>query len=266
MSSDERRAERIGLTELLRALRRAQSMIADRVVETVESGKSSQRYYSQRYKSIERIYQSIRALWSSYIDDETRQQYSRYSNSIQRQLEAAGKSMRGEPRAQVLNQMIQDSIARMNLATENGLNNVLTLFRDTQQAVIADIEITRRLAEGVIVDMSPTNLRKVLQSELYKALKGGKVLMINGRKYRVDYYAEMVARTRTREAQTAATIDMIRAFGEDLVRISDHNTTTPICKPHEGRIYSITGLGGYPLLVETPPYHPNCQHVVTPYV
>jgi hypothetical protein len=162
--------------------------------------------------------------------------------------------------------MIQDSIARMNLATENGLNNVLTLFRDTQQAVIADIEITRRLAEGVIVDMSPTNLRKVLQSELYKALKGGKVLMINGRKYRVDYYAEMVARTRTREAQTAATIDMIRAFGEDLVRISDHNTTTPICKPHEGRIYSITGLGGYPLLVETPPYHPNCQHVVTPYV
>lgn len=86
-----------------------------------------------------------------------------------------------------------------------------------------------------------------------------------GRRWQLDIYAEMVARTTTREAVTAGTRNRWQEVGGDLVTISSHNTSTEICQAYEGNTYSLTGrTPGYDVLDQEPPFHPNCLHVMTP--
>jgi hypothetical protein len=90
-----------------------------------------------------------------------------------------------------------------------------------------------------------------------------------GRKWRLDTYAEMVARTTTREAASVATINECKEFGNDLVQISTHFPTCEICAPLQGKVFSISGEDErYPQLTDeyTPPVHPRCRHVLMPYV
>ena len=86
-----------------------------------------------------------------------------------------------------------------------------------------------------------------------------------GRRWRMEVYASMVARTTTREASTRGTIDGIRQAGGDLTTVSTHSTSCDICRQFEGKTYSISGRDGrYPRLERAAPFHPNCRHVMTP--
>lgn len=92
-----------------------------------------------------------------------------------------------------------------------------------------------------------------------------------GRLISLDAYASLVARSTSREATNTAKINHLQANGYDLVKISSHATTCPICAPLQGRIYSISGNDPrYPKLdiaySSHMNIHPNCRHVVLPYV
>lgn len=86
-------------------------------------------------------------------------------------------------------------------------------------------------------------------------------IRINARNYEMKHYARLVARTRLRVAQSEAVKNTCQQFNNDLVEISAHGTTTPICLPYEGNVYSISGNDRqYPFLDAWPPFHPNCMH------
>ena len=93
-----------------------------------------------------------------------------------------------------------------------------------------------------------------------------------GRLIRLDAYAETVARSTTREASNLATVEQLQAHDHDLVEMSSHASACRICAPLEGRVYSISGTDGrYPRLDFAygegyANIHPNCQHVLTPYI
>lgn len=94
-----------------------------------------------------------------------------------------------------------------------------------------------------------------------------------GRQWRPDAYAAMAARTTLAEAQNLSAINELEEIGEDLVQITDHRASCPICAKYEGRIYSISGNDDrYPALrgtafgVATHTIHPNCRHRITPYI
>jgi hypothetical protein len=63
----------------------------------------------------------------------------------------------------------------------------------------------------------------------------------NGREIRMDAYADMVARSTTREITNTATIKQVEELGYDLVKMSSHPGACPICQEFEGRVYSISG-------------------------
>lgn len=256
MNSAEKRAARIGLTALLVVFRAAQARIVSHA-----SAASSTRW-SQREEDIRKQYAKIRGVWAAYISESVPVQYSKAKQAAG---DALGAVLERMPEYRTADRLIADSIAKMNLATVDGEARVKELFRRTQQAVLDDAEISRKLAEGMVMESTPKNLSNILRDELYRKIVGDrKVLEINGRMYRADYYAELVARTRTREAQSAATLDVCLYAGEDLVRISKHNTSTPLCKEFEGKTFSVSGRSDqYPKLDRTPPFHPNCQHVLT---
>lgn len=89
-----------------------------------------------------------------------------------------------------------------------------------------------------------------------------------GRRWPLDVYAEMVARTTTREAVTTGTRNRLLETGRGLVTISQHSGACRICLPFEAKTYALTPewaeRTGYPMLETQPPFHPNCRHVMAP--
>ena len=144
-----------------------------------------------------------------------------------------------------------------------------TYFRmitETKQHILEEFEIAEALARGVKTRGTPRDARDSLL-ETFKKFSDGKFIQAGKRTYRVDKYAEMVARTNVRAANSLATIRTTVDNGYDLVRVSDHNTDTEVCIPYEDNIYSISGTSKkYPKLDRLPPWHPNCLHVIFPYV
>jgi hypothetical protein len=91
-----------------------------------------------------------------------------------------------------------------------------------------------------------------------------------GRAWDLDRYSEMVARTTTREAMTRGTVNRLREHDLHLAQVSAHNAAD-FCIFYEGVIVSIDDnpYAGYPPLSAInggPPFHPNCVHVLTPFV
>lgn len=118
---------------------------------------------------------------------------------------------------------------------------------------------------------SGTTIRDMKQKVIQRLLDQGQTAFVDklGRKWRLDTYAEMVARTTTREAASIATINECKEFDVDLVQISTHYPTCELCAQLQGKVFSISGKDKrYPKLTDEyrPPIHPNCRHVLTPYV
>jgi hypothetical protein len=124
-------------------------------------------------------------------------------------------------------------------------------------------DVGRLAAEAELKEKSRGWLSKQVRDFLRTLIEDDEFIEINGRMYRMNKYAELVARTAMRESQTAATLDLCRQYENDLVQWSDHGTVCEICIQFEDKIYSISGTSlDYPMLEEEPPAHPNCQHVL----
>lgn len=127
--------------------------------------------------------------------------------------------------------------------------------------------VTQKIAQGQTVLQCKKNL---VNSLLSKGIDGIADKM--GRLMPLDSYASLVARSRTREATNTATMNKLTGLGHDLVKMSSHNTSCPICISLQGRVYSISGNDGrYPPLQrafsgEHANIHPNCSHVLMPYI
>lgn len=116
-----------------------------------------------------------------------------------------------------------------------------------------------------------TTTGKEIGSRLYQEIKNSGLKLIDraGRKWEPDRYIRMYSRTRTRELQTQGIEDRMNDYGFDLVKISEHNDVDgmDICNIYEGNVYSLSGdHPKYPQLDARPPFHPNCAHVMTPWI
>jgi hypothetical protein len=86
----------------------------------------------------------------------------------------------------------------------------------------------------------------------------------------VGYYAELVARTRTREAQVQARHERLGELGIDLVSIVGRISNS-FCTAFLGQVFSLSGTSAkYPAYASLPgggpPFHPNCSKSTRPYV
>jgi hypothetical protein len=127
--------------------------------------------------------------------------------------------------------------------------------------------VMQKLAQGQTVRECKKNLVRKLLEDGFTGILGK-----NGRTMSLDAYASVVARSKTREATNTATLNQLTSLGYDLVKVSSHKSSCPICAVMEGRVYSISGKDPrYPPLsiAFSGPYaniHPNCSHVLEPYI
>lgn len=146
------------------------------------------------------------------------------------------------------------------------------VLRRTAQEGLGEAEINQILAGGVIAG-KPTETIRQLRDAL-KAVHGGTVPVTdkNGDVINFDagYYAEMVARTRTREAVTIARHDRLKEDGIDLVAIVGR-VSQNFCTAFLGQVFSLDGKSGkYPAYDSLPgggpPFHPNCTKSTRPFI
>ena len=132
----------------------------------------------------------------------------------------------------------------------------------------------RRIGLDAIAEKLATaqTLREAKRRIIEMMANEGLTAMVDsaGRKHRLDTYAELVARTTTREATNTATTETGRQLGYDLVKFSSHYPTCEVCAPVQGRVFSVSGNDSrFPALSEVPGFdngfktiHPNCRHAL----
>jgi hypothetical protein len=160
----------------------------------------------------------------------------------------------------------------LSSANESIRKSLIGYIMATRQAVIEEDALTGIVAEGIIEGAERKTVSRRIADALAARMEDGRLVAIRARNgatlhYEIDTYAEMVARTRTREAVTQGIILTSAKFGNDLVQISVHSGACSKCLPYQGRVYSLSGASkDFPMLDARPPFHPDCRHVLTPVV
>lgn len=159
-------------------------------------------------------------------------------------------------------QLVRNTYLKLNSA--NGF--VGRQIRDAVRKAGLDA-VTQKIATGQTVKECKKNLMQALIDKGINGIKDKR-----GRNISLSAYAETVARSTTREATNTATTQQLTDLGYDLVQMSSHLTSCPLCVCYQGRVYSISGKSSeYPPLDaaysgDYANIHPNCRHVLTPYI
>lgn len=165
--------------------------------------------------------------------------------------------------------LFNNSKSYYNNAVDSGMRSFALLTRTTQQRLIQENEVKKQIATGLEEGANLNIPKSRLELSLLDKLSDGKILTIinkNGKEihYNASAYAELVTRTQIREAQSMGVINTALEMESDLVKVSSHNTTTPLCQEFEGKIFSISGKNkDFPQADLFPPYHPNCLHSIS---
>lgn len=92
----------------------------------------------------------------------------------------------------------------------------------------------------------------------------------SGKTWDIATYAEMSTRTAMAQAHIQGHINRMVQQERDLVIVSDHPEESDLCRPHEGKVYSISG--NHPTFkplswaIANGLFHPNCRHTINAYI
>lgn len=169
---------------------------------------------------------------------------------------------------------------------ESRFNAVATLtnelserFEAAHSAILRDVDDNYRRIIGAAVSMQATGTittRDAVKSALNSFAEKGIIGFVDkaGRHWNMDSYAEMAVRTGLMRAMREGYRQDALAHGEELVIISEHEDTCPLCVDWERAVLALTDAGAqHPeaegTLAEAEAaglFHPNCGHSMTVYV
>lgn len=136
-------------------------------------------------------------------------------------------------------------------------------FNDQLRQVTLDAAAGALIAGDTRREVSRQLIQQLIREGVASATAG--LVDRGGRRWALDRYAEMAARTTTREIMSTATVNRMGEHGLDLVTVSSHRHKADSCSPFDGKTFSLSGTDSrYPQLQVQPPFHPNCRHVLTP--
>lgn len=146
-----------------------------------------------------------------------------------------------------------DVVKKLNRANNDVKNKILknlNLFRDIDRTL-------------------PTRERNKLIIDIIKKNKLNTYTTQTGRRINIEYYTKIVVQSAMVQARNSAVLFKCKQLNIDLVRVTYTSNPCPICKPIEGKIFSISGNHPqYPKLPFHKTYlslHINCLHYLLPY-
>ena len=126
-------------------------------------------------------------------------------------------------------------------------------------------KINERIISGQLEGEALANVKREVKDLV--AETGFTALVDRGGKHwSIDSYAEMLVRTHVIKANGEGTRNRLLANNVDLIEMSTHATSCPICEPYEGKVFSLSGRSnGYEKAPDLP-IHPNCRHSYMPFI
>lgn len=237
---------------------------------------SSKSYWNAVRKELDVLYKQMDIVFIEWSSKNIPERFSKsirnmmaYINKNKIIVEQASRSYAGLMNTNAMKNvssiLYEDAVVSFLSASSNGKRNMYRLTRLTQQKLIDEGLINLTVAEAAEAGNLSLASGK-LHLQLVNALGDKHFVQAGKMKYKASYYAEMVARTKFHDAQAQAALATASNYETDLIQVSSHNTTTRICMPFEGKIFSISGKDKrFPPLTDTSPFHTNCLHNMYPY-
>ena len=261
--------------KLIRAYQKAQADIIDMVVAFSERGSiGTAALRSGLLAETNRILADLLGKSVEWVEQnipiEHRQALAAADQAILEQYIEAGVEPPTFPSFTVIDQ------EAVEIAVEGVINKFEQMIIDTERrmAALYDQIITDAISKQVITGTA----KRQAQAALIQAITNEGVTAIEymrmGKPVRMSLsaYAEVVLRSATAEVTNEASIKRTQQVAGDLVKMTAHTTSCPICWPLQGRVYSISGRDKrYPRLDvaysgDHVNIHPNCRHRINPYI
>jgi len=169
---------------------------------------------------------------------------------------------------------------QLTMVDDRAIREIQKLFYKGQKGAITAVKKNINNVVGKLATKQKLTggKTKALAEEFARIIEGNGVFTFEdeaGRQWNLVDYGRMAIRTANTRAVNQSTINAGQELGNDLVRMSHHLSSCPICAMYEGRIYSISGNDKrYPSLasinneamVTYGTVHPNCRHRFTNYI
>lgn len=260
---------------LIRLYRQAALELRDlaqqRLVKDARKLTSEARRARMLLLEIEEILRELDAKADLWIAKNIPAQYLKGAREATQALRDVGFDVELELNPGVHRQAVEALVKSMQDALDEGTARVMRGVRETVRQVqlqaSTDKLINQNVALGTIEGKARVAVSEDIRQVLVDEFGEGPVI-INGKRYSLETYSELVARTKMAEAHSIGTIQRNLEAGNDLVQVSAHGADDA-CSFFEGQVFSISGTHpDFPALseIDGPPFHPNCIHRLLPFV
>ena len=151
------------------------------------------------------------------------------------------------------NNLVNNSILQVVRNTNDNYRNVLN---QVSSQVLTGADTPREAAFKAMGDLA------------YKGINGFTDKL--GRNWNLQSYITMAVRTITSQASLQGHVDRMVELKEDLMIVSQHGGSCPLCAKWAGKVLSISGKNPkYPSLQSAKEgglFHPNCKHTINLYI
>lgn len=262
--------------ELIRIYRKAQARILQKIIAANRAKNITVLVYQQRLlQQINRELAVLQAQTVEWVEDNMPLAYQRGTDIADKELISQFKAAGLEPpvfpvefgiidrqQIQILVNATQETFENLILATGSQLSDAIN---ESVNEAIRD-----KISTGETLRQAQANITLRLEQQGIRSVQ----IIRNGRitNMQLEHYASMVARSTTAEVTNQAVLSRVVSVNGDLVKMTSHFGSCPICFPLQGRVYSITGkTPGYPQLEQAysggfANIHPNCKHRIVPYI
>ena len=269
------KARYLPLTKKMTSIENA---IQQLMIRSMANAKISTVYWDAMTRELDILYRKMNTIFAShsqYVKAAYAQSITDISKRIRAMktiLNTARKSvpelLAGNASRQIVTGLYSGGVDSFLTASAAGRQNLKNLFIMTQQKLVEESLINVAVGTGFEMgDLREAQemLSFVFESPQWDIVNKKWYVQAGKYKYKPSYYAELVARTKFHQAHSQAALMQAANYDTDLIQISSHNTTTEICMEFEGKIFSVSGKDKrFPPLTESPPYHPNCLHLMFP--
>jgi hypothetical protein len=218
------------------------------------------RYYKRLLAEIDKSVADLDKAAASKLAEITQKAYTAAESKALAAIEAAAGPFGGKLNRGVMQLIAENAVDQLTNANHYFGRQLSDSIRQIGLDAIGE-----KVATGQTVREAQRRIVERLKAEGMTTVTGGA-----GKKYRLDSYAELVARTTTREATNTGTTATAEQLGYDLVKFTTHYPTCDVCAPIQGRVFSISDKDKrFPALSSVPGFdkgfktlHPNCRHVL----
>ncbi len=250
----------------------AEEIILTKLARQIARGITSETWLDRKYADLQDLNRSLDRLLADLADNlpgavqrVMQMAYNRGTDAAVADLNEAG---RGEGATAA--PPIPASVRAFAEATTDVLESVPFRIRRWTNDVYS--KVTQETAGQVLTGTQTRREASARALNKYAARGVTGFVDRSGRQWDMASYAEMATRTQTTQASLEGHTRKLQDLGQDLVMISDAPEECRLCRPHEGKVYSISGqtrgrlsdgttvAGSIRQAVSEGLFHPGCRH------